>query len=187
MCEGKLISIYTALNVQWVKEKDRIRVRRRVRMEKNWRWHWNGRRAAVCFRLCCYLCAQWEGWIMEIVLLSALTFKLEAPVKQCEQSYINRYINFYRCGFAFKLCVFHFFSTSNRFSMVSAQLSVWTLDFNDLIVSAYKMKAHYHFRILKLKFCGHYAAILLRCSKISSKYHLTIQKNNVYKKIKQCK
>lgn len=157
MCEGKLISIYMALNVQWLKEKDRIRISRRVRMEEKWGWHWNGRRTAVCFCLCCYLRAQWEGWIMEIVLLSALTFKLEALVEQCE-SYINRYINFYRCGFTLILYVTHFFSISNRFSMVSAQLSVWTLDFNDIIVSAYIMKAHHHFRILKLKFCGHYAA-----------------------------
>lgn len=50
---------------------------------------------------------------MEIILLSALTFKLKAPVKQCEQSYINRYINFYRCGFhlytltLFFLCDMH--------------------------------------------------------------------------------
>lgn len=49
---------------------------------------------------------------MEIVLLSALTFKLEAPVKQCEQSYINRYINFYRCGFAILAL-----SLSNTFSL----------------------------------------------------------------------
>lgn len=41
---------------------------------------------------------------MEIVLLSALTFKLEATVKQCEPSSIlNRHINFNRCGFAFLL------------------------------------------------------------------------------------
>lgn len=37
---------------------------------------------------------------MGIVLLNAFTFELEASVKQCEKLYINRHINFYRCGYA---------------------------------------------------------------------------------------
>lgn len=62
---------------------------------------------------------------MEIVLLNAFTFKLEASVKQCEKSYINRYINFYRCGYALH---------SNASDIMHAQKSGLRIYYREFII-----------------------------------------------------